>query len=125
MKVWILERYYTPEECLETAKKFEEILSEYKGGYDPYGVELIQAKIEESKKRYRSGEGRWAGFEGKTNYKAFIQVAQEAILRNKGVEFRVVEGEIDPGADTWIGYKTVKVNEGVMKYLKYLTARTK
>ena len=61
--------------------------------------------------------GHWYGFEGKTNYKQFCDVAKAAIRRNYGATFRVVEGEIEDDAKYWSGYKIVKVNSGVLRYL--------
>lgn len=60
----------------------------------------------------------WQGFEGKTIYKQFCSVAIDTMRRCPNDIFRVVEGEIEDEANYWIGYTNIKVNDGVLKYLK-------
>lgn len=122
IKVWILERYYTPEECLEAANNLEEIVEQMKteGNVREEEIAKIEEGVKNLKDLHLNKEGKWAGFEGKSNYKTFVHVAKEAMMRNKGVEFRVVEGEIDYDSKYWTGYKAVKVNDEVMKYLKHI-----
>lgn len=120
-KVWILERYYTPEECLETANNLKEIIEQIKseGNVVEEEIHKIEESVKNLKELYSNRKGKWVGFEGKCNYEAFIQVAKEAMLRNKNVEFRVVEGEINDNSTYWKGYKVKRINVRVMKYLRY------
>ena len=73
---------------------------------------LVTKKIKENPNGY------WSGTEGKTIYKQFCERAKDAIRRHdKDTKFRVIEGEIKDDAQYWTGYKFVKENEGVLRYL--------
>lgn len=108
-KVWILEKFETHEEMLNHLECFKE----YHAG-DEHGNMLIEsyAKVIE-----QNPDGRWIGFDGKTNYKSFCEVARGSIRRNPKSKFRVIEAEIQDDAKSWFGYKMVKENEGVLRYL--------
>lgn len=85
---------------------------------DENQINACRQMIENYKKLIdENPEGRWYGFEGKIIYNQFVVTAREAIRRNPNGKFRVVEALIPDDATMWPGYKFVKVNEGVLKYL--------
>lgn len=115
-KVWILEHFVSAEEIAkhiqfcEDALKSERITEEQ--------AAITKTVLESFRKEAENHpDGYWSGFEGKIYYKQFCECAKAAIRRNPGEQFRVVEGLIEDDATVWPGYKTVRVNEGVMKYL--------
>lgn len=118
-KVWVLEKYQTTEEMKEQLGFFVDLYESLKeDGTDEQitkageMVEMYRNKMEENPNGY------WSGIEGKSIYRQFCEVAKEAIRRyGKDTQFRVVEGEIKDDAKYWTGYKFVKENEGVLKYL--------
>lgn len=74
--------------------------------------------VENYKKQIEANpNGRWIGFDGKSIYSVFCNVAKETIRMFPDSKFRVVEGEIEDDAKYWPGYKFVKENEGVLRYL--------
>ena len=125
MKVWVLEKFASPTELIKTLIDMIEMVessrsscsAEYSQKLDE-GLDRFEDKIE------KNPSGFWSGFEGKTSYKQFCNVAKDAIERNPNTKFRVVEGEIDDKATTWINYRLVSVNDKVLKYL-YATLRTR
>ena len=125
MKVWVLEKFASHTEMIKTLIDMIEIVessrnicsAEDSQNFDK-GLDRFEDKIE------KNPSGFWSGFEGKTNYKQFCNVAKDAIERNPNAKFRVVEGEIDDKATTWINYRLVSVNDKVLKYL-YATLGTR
>lgn len=119
-KVWILEKLYLPEETKKTISELEEILKTAPNNpaATEEGIQLIIEGINNLKKLLEDHpEGYWRGFEGKTLYSQFCQVAKAAIRRNPEAIFRVVSAEIQDDAQFWPGYKNPQVNEGVLRYL--------
>ena len=117
-KVWILERYISPEETKESLNGLYEMRNAAKGNDDL--VKTCDMAIEIYKKRMEENpDGYWLGYQGKTVYRQFCECAKET-MRNpklKGSSYRVIEAEIPDAADTWSNYQIVKVNEGVLRYL--------
>ena len=118
-KVWVLEKFESNEMMVKVLGEMEQIFEESKGKLDEKGVESINQAIASYKKMIdENPEGTWIGWEGKSIYRQFCEVAKDALRRaDKSWKFRVVEGEIEDNAKYWCGYKFVKENEGVLKYL--------
>ena len=116
-KVWILEGFATREMM---DKEMEELLKEIADVQTE--VEKVAAKeiikIHENAIR-KYPEGRWAAYQGKTNYKQFCECAHETLrnMKKKNMQWRVIEGQIEDDAKYWVGYEPVKENPGVMRYL--------
>lgn len=114
-KVWILEKFASREEMEKSLSAINEILE---SANDEEQIKVCKQMIENYKKLIdENPEGRWYGFEGKIIYNQFIVTARNAIRRNPNGKFRVVEAEISDDTTMWPGYKFVRVNEGVLKYL--------
>lgn len=118
-KVWILEKFESNEAMVKTLGELEQMFEENKGNFDEKGIESMNQTIASYKKRIEENpEGMWIGWEGKIIYRQFCDVAKAALRRaDKSWKFRVVEGEIEDDAQHWCGYKFVKENEGVLRYL--------
>ena len=118
-KVWILEKFESNEAMVKSLSELEQMFEESKDNFDEKGIESMTKTIESYKKRIDENPGgEWIGWEGKSIYSQFCEVAKDALRRaDKSWKFRVVEGEIEDNAQYWCGYKFVKVNEGVLKYL--------
>ena len=118
-KVWVLEKFASNEVMVKTLGELEQMLDESKDKLDEKGIESMNKTIASYKKMIdENPEGIWIGWEGKSNYRQFCEVAKDSLRRaDKSWKFRVVEGEIEDNAKYWRGYKFVKVNEGVLRYL--------
>ena len=118
-KVWILEKFESNEMMVKTLGELEQMFEENKGNFDEKGIESMNQTISSYKKRIEENpKGMWIGWEGKLIYRQFCDVAKAALRRaDKSWKFRVVEGEIEDDAQYWCGYKFVKENEGVLRYL--------
>ena len=122
-KCWILEKFETREEMEQMTERLADVV-EYAKSVDDGSEKAAQA-IQATKDALdhhlqmmlENPDGRWYGFEGKVKYSEFCYTAKAALRRNPEGKFRVVEAEIDDNAKYWLGYKFVKVNEGVYKYL--------
>ena len=119
MKVWVLEKFASPTEMIKTLINMIEVVESSRSSCSAEdsqkldeGLDRLENKIEENP------SGFWSGFEGKTSYKQFCNVAKDAIERNPNAKFRVVEGEIDDKATTWTNYRLVCVNDRVLRYLR-------
>lgn len=118
-KVWILEKFESNEAMVKTLGELEQMFEESKDKLDEKGIESMNRTIASQKKMIEENpEGMWIGWEGKSIYRQFCDVAKAALRRaDKSWKFRVVEGEIEDNARYWRGYKFVKENEGVLHYL--------
>ena len=118
-KVWILEKFESNEMMVKTLGELEQMFEESKDNLDEKGIESMNQTIASYKKTIEENpEGMWIGWEGKSIYRQFCDVAKAALRRaDKSRKFRVVEGEIEDNARYWRGYKFVKENEGVLRYL--------
>ena len=118
-KVWILEKFESNEMMVKTLGELEQMFEESKDNFDEKGIESMNQTITSYKKMIEENpEGMWIGWEGKSIYRQFCDVAKAALRRaDKSWKFRVVEGEIEDNARYWCGYKFVKENEGVLRYL--------
>lgn len=118
-KVWILEKFETAEEMTKYYAEFKMMVEAVKNGEmtDEQIAQLEQSVATYKKVVDENPNGRWYGFEGKSIYRQFCDVAKAAIRRNPEGKFRVVEGEIEDNAKYWVGYKMTKVNDGVYRYL--------
>lgn len=119
-KVWILEKFVSREEMLKSQKE-NHFMVEMAKADNKYTAEQISS-LEDFAASYdkvveNNPDGRWYGFEGKVIYRQFCDCAKNAIRRNPDGKFRVVEGEIPDNSSMWIGYRFVKENEGVLRYL--------
>lgn len=123
MKCWIFEKFETREEMEQMTKRLAGMV-EYAKSVDD-GSEKAAEAIKATQDVFDNHlqmildnpEGRWYGFEGKVKYNEFCYTAKAALRRNPDGKFRVVEGEIDDNAKYWLGYKTVNINDGVLRYL--------
>lgn len=116
-KVWILEKWITPEERMKSIEEVRGLLRILKTEEER---NRVSARIEEMLSELRENpEGVWNGWEGKTNYRQFCQVAKECLRRyeKKPDKFRVVSAQIEDGATQWLGYENPVENEGVLRYL--------
>lgn len=118
-KVWILEKFESNEAMVKTLSNFEQMFEECKDKLDEKGIEsMIQTIASQKKMIEENPEGMWIGWEGKIIYRQFCETAKAALRRaDKSWKFRVVEGEIEDNAQYWCGYKFVKENAGVLRYL--------
>ena len=118
-KVWILEKYITVEDMNKMAEQNAELYESVKADGTEEQIAMVEDMIEKwNDKMKQNPEGYWSGREGKSVYRQFCEVAKDAIRRaDKGTRFRVVEGEVKDDARFWTGYKFVKENEGVLRYL--------
>ena len=118
-KVWILEKFESNEMMVKTLGELEQMFEESKDNLDEKGIESMNKTIASHKKMIEENpEGMWIGWEGKSIYRQFCDVAKAALRRaDNSWKFRVVEGEIEDNAQYWCGYKFVKENEGVLRYL--------
>lgn len=118
-RVWVLEKYQTVEDMNRSLEQFIEMYESFK--VDGTEEQILNAgKLIEMQrdKMAENPNGYWYGLEGKSVYKQFCEVAKCAIRRaDKDAKFRVVEGEIEDDAKYWVGYKFIKENEGVLRYL--------
>lgn len=118
-KVWVLEKYQTKEDMNKTFEQFREMYESLKEDGTEEQIETAKKLVEKQRDTMKNNpNGYWYGIEGKSIYRQFCEVAKDAIRRaDKGTQFRVVEGEITDDAKYWTGYKFVRENEGVLKYL--------
>ena len=119
-KVWILEKFASREEMVKRCEENKMMVEMAKasGNYTADQIASLEEFAADYEKVLKNNpNGRWYGFEGKIIYRQFCDVAKAAIRRNPDGKFRVVEGEINDDAKYWAGYKLVKVNEGVYRYL--------
>ncbi len=118
-RVWVLEQYRTVEEMNRTLEQFVEMYQSFvEEGTEEQILKAGELIEMQRDKIAENPNGYWSGAEGKSIYRQFCEVAKDAIKRaDKGTKFRVVEGEIEDNAQYWIGYKFVKENEGVLRYL--------
>lgn len=115
-KVWILEKFESREDMESLLAQTKDMLNFFAS--DTEGAKTCKQMVQALEgKMADNPDGYWSGFEGKINYKQFIECAKAAIRRNPGAKFRVVEGMIEDDATMWPGYKTVEVNDRVLRYL--------
>lgn len=117
-KVWILEKFTSPEETLESIRENEELLEAQTG--NPACQEIVSQVIAKLRKIHeKNPDGYWFGYEGKSNYTQFCWTAKDFMRRHKndGWKLRVVKAEVADDAKYWLGYKNAEENEGVLKYL--------
>ena len=116
-KVWILEKFNTPEDLAKDIVVMEEYLQNSLKDSPKY-VSTCDDLVAKAKKRLEEHpEGLWSGVEGKTIYDQFCIVAKAAIKRSPEANYRVVQAQINDDAQYWVGYTDGVVNEGVLKYL--------
>lgn len=122
-KVWILERYIDSAEMAKTLDEFKEYAEKAEKEGNIATASFKDAVVRYQEKMRQHPEGYWSGHVGRSNYKQFCWDAKESLrfwLREEGKkanEFRVVEGYIEDNAKLWVGYKAIKVNDGVKRYL--------
>ena len=118
MKVWVLEKFASPTEMIKTLIDMIEMVESSRNTCSAEDSQKLDEGLDRFEDKIEANpSGFWSGFEGKTNYKQFCNVAKDAIERNPNAKFRVVEGEIDDKATTWTNYRLVSVNDKVLKYL--------
>ena len=124
-KVWVLQRWVGPAEMAETHEELKEYAASAKEEGEREDVIACFEKAAQNyeKKMEANPDGYWLGYVGRSKYQDFCYDAKETLryfLRKMGEDsklFKVVEGTIEDGAKTWTGYKTVKENAGVLRYL--------
>ena len=123
-KVWILERLIDKAGMEETINNFREMRDQAA----EQGKEDVCKAFDEAikgleEKIIENPNGYWLGYVGRTIYKQFCFDAKEELrylIKNRhesSDSIRVVEGQIEDNAKEWTGYKVVKVNDGVKRYL--------
>ena len=114
MKCWILEGFVTREKMIENIEMIKGLEAK-----DDVQREAKEQVLDANIKRLEENpNGYWLGYQGKTRYYQFCDCAKETLRNMKDkMTFRVVEAEIDDKSKTWIGYKVIKENPGVMKFL--------
>lgn len=118
-KIWILEKLVDRDEMRKSYDDMKALLEEFKKeGVDEIKIKNSEMFLLEKKKEIdENPNGVWYGFEGKTIYRQFCDDARDAIRRNPGCKFRVVEAKIPDDSKYWLDYEPTRVNEGVLRYL--------
>lgn len=118
-KVWILEKFASAEDMTKSYNDMKAIVDdcENNGLTEEQIIAFNEHLVRYENMMKENPNGHWYGFEGKFIYRQFCDVAKAAIRRNPDGKFRVVEGEIEDNAIYWPGYKLVKINDGVLRYL--------
>ena len=116
-KVWILEGFIDREKMEKSLNDLYD-LEKKATTKDQIDSCLEMINIYE-KKLHENPNGYWLAYQGKTIYKQFCDCSRQTLhnLCKDIAKWRVVEGSIEDGSKTWVGYKFVKENVGVMKYL--------
>lgn len=115
-KVWILERFETKEMLEESLARLQDLIADIEAN-DEVAKEVEKIITHTRNLIVENPNGRWHGIEGKSIYSQFCNVAKGTIKMFPDVKFRVVEAEIEDDAHYWLGYRFVKENEGVLRYL--------
>lgn len=119
MKVWVLEKFASPTELIKILIDMIEIVESSRSSCSAEDSQKLDERLDRFENKIEENpSGFWSGFEGKTSYKQFCNVAKDAIEQNPNAKFRVVAGEIDDKATTWTGYRLVSVNDKVLRYLR-------
>lgn len=119
-KVWVLEKWITPERAEQILKDLEGVVEFAIAQGSPEDVIADMRKcLDGAKGKFEERKnGYWCGWEGKINYRQFCDCARAAINRaDAGTKFRVVVGTIADDAQQWTGYTMTEVNDGVLRYL--------
>ena len=117
--VWILEGFTTREQIDMDLKNFKKIVenavTEEEKRISADWFQTYQKIADENP------EGYWTGYQGKTNYRQFCECAKETLrnMKERGMKWRVIKGQIPDNAQYWNGYKNnpVEVKDAVMRYL--------
>lgn len=116
-KVWILEGFISREKM---EKNIDDLYDLKRKATSKEQIDACFEMIDiQERKLFENPKGYWLPYQGKTNYKHFCDEAHSTMrnLRKDGMKWRVIEGSIQDDAKTWCGYKVVRENNGVMKYL--------
>lgn len=117
-KVWILERFFTPDDLKQQIAFSEAYVQKCEKDY-PEHVMAAKEMLESARRVYRNNpEGHWVGMEGKSVYSIFCRVAKQSLRITPDAKYRVVTAEIADDAKYWLGYVNPIVNEGVLRYLR-------
>lgn len=123
-KVWILERLIDKAGMEETLNDFRKMRDQAAEQGKEDVCKSFDEAIKGLEKRINENpNGYWLGYVGRTIYKQFCFDAKEELRfwirdrKESSNNFRVVEGQIEDNAKEWTGYKVVKVNDGVRRYL--------
>ena len=118
-KVWVLEKFESNEMMIKTLANLEQTFNEYMSNLDEKGIDSMIQTISSYKKMIAENpKGMWLGWEGKISYRQFCEVAKSSLRRApSSYKFRVIEAEIENNAKYWGGYKFVKENDAVLRYL--------
>ena len=116
-KIWVLEGFIDRSQMI---KSLDDLYS-MKAGLDSDDAKKAcdDAIIAYKKRIDSSHDGYWFGYEGKSSYRDFCICAKRVLknMRKENMAWRVIEGIIPDDAKSWLDYKIVKENVGVMKYL--------
>lgn len=119
-KVWVLEKWATPEEMAQTLADFEEMArdAEERGESEEFITKTRELADKVRERNAANPDGMWRGSIGRVNYKQFCEVAKDELrMSDKSNKYRVVEAQIKDDAHTWVKYTDARENVGVMKYL--------
>lgn len=116
-KVWILEGFISKESMIESLNQILEMKESADTEDGIKACNEVETVYRNQIARYP--EGHWLGYQGKVIYSQFCECAKETLrnMRNQNMRWRVVEATIEDHAKYWTGYKVVKENSGVLKYL--------
>jgi len=120
-KVWILEKWINRNDCEDTLNRFKEMFATELANDETCSKTITRLSNYLADPEFK---GYWFGYEGKSKYSDFCDVAVDFIRRHKADNYklRVVSAYIEDDAKYWAGYKNPTENEGVLKYL-YVQAR--
>ena len=118
-KVWVLEKFESNEMMAKTLGELEHTLEECIDKLDEKGFASMVQTISSYKKLIvENPKGMWLVWEGEASYRQFCEVAKSALRRApRSYKFRVIEVEIEDNAQYLCGYKIIKENDGVLRYL--------
>lgn len=120
MKVFILEEFLSKEELekrLEDSKAILDACATLTDLNCDIVLTLNENVTYNRKMVTENPNGVWRGFAGKYDGQAFLEIALEHIKRSKTGTYRVVVGEIENNAWTWLGYKNPVISETLTKEL--------
>lgn len=124
-KVWILEKWLSPEAMERSLNDMKEIAdniameAELNHSQRSNVIQEMYDSVHKLEMKHSENpDGYWCGWQGKIHYKSFCEYAKQSLrLAKPGDRFRVIEGMIKDTDETWAGYIPVKENPGVLKYL--------
>lgn len=120
-KIWILEKFITPEAMEKHVKEMEDLKLHIEETTDDADtIKTANKMLNDARQTLENNpNGHWTGWAGKLNYKEFCRQAKECINFDPTAKYRVLKAdEIDSNHQFWCGNYTNGIeNEGVLRYL--------